>query len=760
MKTIAHLRLLLFAMFLFFTNSCKKRVEPPPQSQGIFVTVTDRKTNRSIKNAEVQVNISGSPQFRVTDDAGKADFPSLETDTYQVRVTKSGYVTKTQNVTVSSGSPFQPTPFLLDPVLEFIPAQLDFAAQERIKKFDIINNSDKDVGFSIKVNNNWISVEPTSGTIPKDGRRVPITVTVDDKGRIPAKYEGTLTLDFGGAVPSENYLISMIVPNLDAPSVSCDQPVGITRTSAEVLGTIMSVGKTPITNHGHVWSETQSPEWGVPGTYTDFKARGTGQFTSTIGTLKPGTIYYVRAYARNENGINYSKEEHKITTSNTFTAPGVRIGEVSNITPTSVRVTGKITNNGGADVVEYGHVISKTDPTPDPDAPGAVKTTFKGEPANGDFTSNFTGLDPNSKYYVVAYAKNGSVSTPGRSPVVTFNTPEPITEAKVSTSAATNVEYTTTTFNGSVTEYGSLQIIDHGFVFSRSNADPKLNVKGCDSKSLGNLPKSQPSFSTIIFGLSKGTSYFYRAYVKPEGGQPIYGSAVRIFVTKEDYLIYYWTFNNDFSDVTGNGNHADGSSKRVADRFNNIDKAMDLSFGAIYEAQTNRTYIAEDLTVSLWVKLSESNFSGNKKTIYGHSDGMCLTSPYWTGFFLYFDPSRPEGSSNILFYIGDSRGGFTNTVRGVFTKEDVSFNSWQQIVIVKSGSKWKFFLDGNLQLTDTFNTNFEGLGENGSKSYMGPPWAGCNESFSNLNGQVDDVRRYNKAFSDADVKELYNREKP
>lgn len=754
MKTLAHLRYLLLLCLILLNPSCnrdKDRNKPIPENQGITVTVQDIKTNKPVANA--QVNLTTLSKSLPTLSDGTARFTSLEiSNAYQLTVSKTGYATETKAVIVEVGKN-TPVLFQLKPVLEFVPAQLDFAAQERIKKFDIINNSDKDVGFSIKVNNNWISVEPTSGTIPKDGRRVPITVTVDDKGRIPAKYEGTLTLDFGGAVPSENYPISMTVPNLDAPSVSCDQPVGITRTSAEVLGTIMSVGKTPITNHGHVWSETQTPEWGVPGTYTDFKARGTGQFTSTIGLLKPNTIYYVRAYARNENGINYSKEEYKITTSNTFTAPGVRVVEVSNITPTTARVSAKITNNGGADVVSYGVAYSETDPTPNADTP--TKQEFNGNPTNGDFVVNLANLKPNTKYYVVAYARNGSVSSPGISPVVTFNTPEPITAAKVTTSAAGDLTETSATFNGNVSDLGSLKITDHGFVWSRKNANPTLNGKDCDFKSLGNLSKPD-LISTTVSGLSKGTNYYYKAYVKSDGGQPVYGSVARTFVTKENGRVVHYTFNGSAEDMSGSGNNANSNAQLTTDRFNNSNSAYDLSKGTIQMINASVADFTGELTFSLWVKIAEGNFAGGRKILFGKDLSVYCDNEY-KGFFVMIDSKDP----NTLVFWYRQNYSKENSVP-ICEKGDIADGEWHHLVITKAGRNLQFYLDGGALREQPSVVDYDNIVTRMYPISMGNVLRTCwwDTPFSQMNAQIDDFRIYNSAFNISQVRELYNREKP
>lgn len=752
--------IILFWILLVGFEGCKKP-EPIPTTQGISGTVKDNNSGKEIEGAIVTI-VGGNntkPNYTTASD-GKFSFPSQVIGNYTLEVAKTGYKTETVSLSVAVGQTTNKDVTLKRPFEISPEAGLDFGTNEKIKKFDVKNNSDKAIGFTIKVNNSWITVEPTSGTIPPNSI-FPITVTVDDKGKLPATHPGSLTLNFDSNVDARNYNISMFVPNNEAPSVFSDKPTNITKTSAQVSGTITGIGKGPVTRHGHLWSDKSITSCCTPGLFTDFGPRGVGQFVSSIGPLLPGKTYYVRAYATNEKGTNLSEQEYTFTTSITTTPPDVTISSISNITTNSAKIVAKINNDGGASITSYGVVWSKRSEstTPDPRTQ-KTKTEIKGTPSSVEFPANIDGLEPNTEYYISAYAYNSTSTDPGIGKAISFNTPEPVTEPKLTTSATTDIDYTFVTMKGNVTDLGSVKIIEHGFVYSKSNADPKINAKNCAYKNLGNLNSATP-ISDKVTGLLKGMSYYYRTYVKTENGDYYHASSVKTVTTKEDNLVYYWNFNDSgFGDSTPNNINGDGSSKLTSDRFLNTNKAMDLTFGPISEIQVNRTYIPGEITVSLWTKLSESNFSGSKKVIYGHSDGMCFGNSYWTGFMVYFDPSRADGTNNILLYLSDERGGFSSTSRPIYQKSDIVLGSWQHFVFVKSGTKWRFYLDGEPVSQElSFNIDFKGLGENGSKSFLGQTWAGCSEGFGNLNGQIDDVRRYNKAFSETEVLELYNREK-
>ncbi len=118
----------------------------------------------------------------------------------------------------------------------------------------------------------------------------------------------------------------------------------------------------------------------------------------------------------------------KITSSDTSTnsnLPKLTTTAVTQITGTSARSGGNISNNGGTAVIKRG-VVWSTSPSPTID----LTTKTSNGVGIGNFTSNLTGLSPNTTYYVRAYATNSSGTAYGNE--ITFTT---------TATSITNLEY-------------------------------------------------------------------------------------------------------------------------------------------------------------------------------------------------------------------------------------------------------------------------------------------------------------------------------
>jgi uncharacterized protein (TIGR02145 family) len=102
--------------------------------------------------------------------------------------------------------------------------------------------------------------------------------------------------------------IQPVVPVLATSAVS-----GITLTGASGGGSITSDGGEPITARGVCWSTAEDPT--INDDLTN-DGSGDGSFSSAITGLKPGTVYYVRAYATNKVGTAYG-ESVSFTTADT-----------------------------------------------------------------------------------------------------------------------------------------------------------------------------------------------------------------------------------------------------------------------------------------------------------------------------------------------------------------------------------------------------------------------------------------------------------
>lgn len=110
----------------------------------------------------------------------------------------------------------------------------------------------------------------------------------------------------------------------------------IETTHAHSGGTITSNGGLPLLERGLVWSTSANP------TINDSKASlGTavGSFTGTVSGLNPGTLYYVRAFARNAAGVAYGPQI-SFTTVN-YSPPGITsFTPSSGVDGTVITITG------------------------------------------------------------------------------------------------------------------------------------------------------------------------------------------------------------------------------------------------------------------------------------------------------------------------------------------------------------------------------------------------------------------------------------
>jgi hypothetical protein len=90
----------------------------------------------------------------------------------------------------------------------------------------------------------------------------------------------------------------------------------IATTTATSGGTVLADGGATVTARGVCWGTAQNPT--IAGSHTTNGA-GTGTFTSSLTSLLPNTLYYVRAYATNTYGTAYGNELSFMTAQITYT---------------------------------------------------------------------------------------------------------------------------------------------------------------------------------------------------------------------------------------------------------------------------------------------------------------------------------------------------------------------------------------------------------------------------------------------------------
>jgi hypothetical protein len=733
-----YLGVIIVCLSILFIYACKTEADVPVYYGDITGTVKDGKTNSLVENAVVSI-VSGTETRSITTQTdGVFSFKRIEPGSVQIRVTKDKYELYTQNVKVSSGENSTVTATLQPKIAIFdiSPATLDFTGLEVSKVIYVKNATGSGtIGFSAKPNENWMSVSPGTGTV-RDNQTVTLTVTVDRKGLAYGNYTGSIV--FNADNNSIIYNITMQIPNPNAPSITTNEPTSITQTSAEILGNVTNIGGGSVLQRGHCWSESSNPT--ILDNRTSLGAGLVGQFSSTINGLSAGKTYYVRAYATNNAGTGYS-EVKIFKTSITPTSPAVSIGVVSDITANSAKIAGNVTNIGGANVTEYGHCYgTSSNPTTNDN-----KTVFGATNVAQAISSTLVNLKQGTKYFVRSYATN-SIGT-SYSNELFFETGVPVISPSITTGAVSNVGQTSATVNATVTVIGSSPIIQYGFCWSALDAEPTI----ADSKNQKGFLSSTGLFSSIL-GLNKGTNYYVRPYVQTQDGKVYYGSSVDV-ITSENGLLAYLSFNFNANDETTNNNNArtEGDVKLTTDRFNNPNRAYEIKKGKIEFTNPNVGFIGAEQSYCFWLKLDNTNFSGNGREIFGQSFYDCSYYDSERGFGLFIDPAL---NNKVNFYFNSSTSSNLKYRTNIFEQSSIA-GDWHHITIVKKETNFLFYIDG--VLVKMITTPYKLL-EYSASNYRPLRIGGiCSNPLESMIGKIDDVRIYTYALSDSEVANIYKR---
>ncbi len=183
-----------------------------------------------------------------------------------------------------------------------------------------------------------------------------------------------------------------------APVCSTSSVSAITFTSASVSSTVIADGGASVTERGVCWSTSPNPTIALSTKTSD--GAGLGEFTSNVSGLTANTTYYLRAYATNAAGTSYGNESFFTTqSSNVLATLSTTTALVTSVN--SATSGGNISADGGAPILGRGVCWSTSQ---DPTISLSTKT-FDGT-GSGTFTSEITGLTPNTTYYLRAYAQN------------------------------------------------------------------------------------------------------------------------------------------------------------------------------------------------------------------------------------------------------------------------------------------------------------------------------------------------------------------
>jgi len=241
--------------------------------------------------------------------------------------------------------------------------------------------------------------------------------------------EGTFTSDLTNLANGTTYYVRAYAENGNAPTVYGDdkefttvshgQPIVETSpvvtyiTSATVGGKVTSDGGSTVTECGVYWGASDDPE----NTGTKLACGSvTSPFSLELTDLLPGTFYYVLAYAINSVDTGRGSVV-SFRTPDEIDTPSVETTPVTIKTDMTATVGGEVTQSGGATVTDRGIYWGTS---LDPSSTGTKLSNGSG---TGSFSEELTGLSPETKYYIEAFAVNSAGT--GYGDVENFTTTPP-----------------------------------------------------------------------------------------------------------------------------------------------------------------------------------------------------------------------------------------------------------------------------------------------------------------------------------------------
>ena len=254
-----------------------------------------------------------------------------------------------------------------------------------------------------------------------------------------------------------NFKISTTLPNLSVFEAS---NLNINTRTATLNGKIINAGVPAYYERGFVYGLENNPT--IENTKIRAAGSGIGEYSADISSLEIDKTYYVKAYAINEGGVNYSNEQQTFILKTVSPVVTVQTPSNLDLSRKSATLNGTVMNVGNPVYTEKGFVFGESPSPTIYDNKIAVNGS-----GTGVYSVPITNLELDKVLYVRAYAVNEQgVYYSEEQQVLTLKTTSP----ELTIMETTNLSYSkrSATLNGAVVDAGNPAYTEKGFVYGYS----------------------------------------------------------------------------------------------------------------------------------------------------------------------------------------------------------------------------------------------------------------------------------------------------
>jgi len=254
-------------------------------------------------------------------------------------------------------------------------------------------------------------------------------------------------------------------------------------------------------------------------------------------------------------------------------------------------------------------------------------------------------------------------------------------------------------------------------------------------------PKKHIIIIGVLCVISLGLGYWYGMPKEGSGGSGGNGDPKPPEFLKQS-LVAYYPFNGNAKDESNNSNDFTVKGATLTkDRHGKTDRAYAFDgVNAYMEAPNHASLQLTQYSLSAWVSVNTPKEERRGRFILIKDKHIGEN---------YSLTSHSDGVTSRFYYDDDGRG-----LSSVGAQEPLPRGTHFMVVGTKDNESMKIYIDGKLEneLETQYVPDIDQqplfLGYDGGYSYK------------KFHGTIDDVRIYNRALSEAEVKELYEFEKP